>query len=177
MKLVKIWFNFYLILVDDFTFALEVINTLKDLLNLLFFRLQGLFQWKDLLLLLLFNSFEDIFFHFIKSRSELAEVFVKETSHICKNFSYLLRHCCTERGFQLCLHTFDGCFSVPLARRIERYECVLDLQNFSDDDLHFIFWIVILALNNVTFSEKLDDSIMHLDKHLSNLDLDFRNVE
>jgi hypothetical protein len=53
----------------------------------------------------------------------------------------------------------------------------LELQYFSDDDLHFILGLLGLALNNVAISENLIDSLDELKKILSDLSLNFINVE
>ena len=56
------------VIVDDIKIALEVTNILDQFLDLLFFWLQLLFQHADLFVLLLFNSIDDIAFHFVKAR-------------------------------------------------------------------------------------------------------------
>ena len=67
------------------------------------------------MILLLFNSFDDIVFHFVKARFELAEALIEDTRHTHKDITNLLGHCCSERGFKLWLHSSDNRFSVPLA--------------------------------------------------------------
>ena len=104
------------------------------------------------MVLLLFNRVDNICFQFVKTRSELAEVFIEEPSHTCKNISDLLRDCGTERSFKMRLHSFYDLLCVPLVKRIERYESVLEFQYFSDEDLHFILGILALALNNIAIS-------------------------
>ena len=117
--------------------------------------------------MLLFNSIDDILFHFVKARFELAKAFIEETCHTYKHISDLLRHCCTERCFKLWLHSFDDSFCVPLALLIEGYESVLKFQYFSDYDLHLIFGLVALALNNFVISEDLGSGIVHVNNSLS----------
>jgi hypothetical protein len=126
-----------------------------------------LIQLFDFLVLLLFNSLDDILFYFVKARFEFGKAFIEDTSHTHKHFTYLLRHTRAERRFKLWLHSFDDCFSVPLAWLIERDKGVLDIQYFSDNDLHLIFGLVTLALNNMIISKDLDDSAMHLKNSLS----------
>ena len=117
---------------------------------------------------MLFNSVDTIVFHFFKVCFELAEAFFEDTCHTHKQISNLLSHRCIERCFNLWIHSFEECFSVPLlllALLTERYEeSFLDSQNFSDNDLYFIFGLLALALNNTVFIKDLDDSVMHLDK-------------
>jgi 16S rRNA C1402 (ribose-2'-O) methylase RsmI len=78
------------------------------------------------MVLLLFNSFDDIVFHFVKAISELAEAFVEDTRHTQKHISDLLRHCCTKRRFKLRLHSSDNRFNVPLALSVEKYESIVE---------------------------------------------------
>ena len=132
---------------------------------------------RDLLILLLFNSIDESCFQFIKTRSELAEVFIKETSHTCKHISYLLRHCCAKRCFELLFSSFDGCFSVPLGWGVEWYKCLLEFHYFSYYDLHFILGVLVLALNNVVISEKFGEIFMHLNDCLCDPLRYFSNTE
>ena len=150
-------------IVDDIIFALEVTKSLDKLLDLLFFWLQLLFQRGNLSILLLFNSIDDIAFHFVKARLELAEAFFKDTCHTNKHISDLLRHCGTERRFKLWLHGLNDGFGVPLAWIAEGYEGVLELQYLSDNDLHCVFGLFTLALDNAVFVEDFRDSVVHLD--------------
>ena len=149
---------------DDIIVALEVTNSLYKLLDLLFFWHQLLFQRADFLILLLFNSIDNIVFHFIKARFELAEAFVENARHTHKQISDLLRHFRAERLFKLWLYSSDDWFGVPLAWFTERYERVMEFQNFSDNDLHFVIGILTLALNNAVVVKDLNDSVVHLDK-------------
>ena len=151
--------------------AIEVNYTLFQFLNLLFFWLYLLFQRADLFVQLLFNWVYDFVFHFVKARLELAEAFFKYTFHTHKHISDLLRHCRTERLFKLWFHSLDYCFSVPLALITESYYALLEFQNFSDNNLHCIFGLIALTLNNAVFVENLSKCIVHLDHSISYLSL------
>ena len=109
--------------------------------------------------MLLFNSIDDIGFHFVKARFELAEAFVEDSCHTNKHVTDLLRHSRTERSFKLRFQSSDDRFCVPLALLIESHERVLEFQYFSYNDLHFIF---ILALNNVIIFEQRSDNFIEL---------------
>ena len=162
---------------DDIIVALLVTNSLYKLLDLLFFWHQLLFQRADFLILLLFNSVDDIVFHFVKARFELAEAFVEDARHTHKQISDLLRHFRAERLFKLWLYSSDDWFGVPPAWFTERYESVMEFQNFSDNDLHFVIGLLTLALNNTVFIKYLNDSIMDLNNSLGYRFLYCRNFE
>ena len=119
------------------------------------------------MILLLFNSIDDVVFHFVKARFELAEAFIEDTCHTNQHIADLLRHSSTERRFKLRFHCFDDGFCVPLALLIQIYESILEFQYFSDNYFHFILGLFTLALNNVVFSEYLDEIIMHVNNCLS----------
>ncbi len=116
--------------------------------------------------MLLFNSIYGI-----------GEAFVEDSCHTYKHVPNFLRHSRTERCFKLRFHISDDRFCVPLAILIESHECVLEFQDFSDNDLHFIFGLVALALNNVVFTENLDDCIMHYNNSLCHRFFCFGNFE
>ena len=74
-----------------------------------------------------------------------------------------------ERYFEFLPHILDHPIWIPLLKaawRIEWYEKVLKIQDFSDDYLNIIFWQFILALDNVAFYEEVIDSLMHLKNRL-----------
>ena len=126
------------------------------------------------MILLLFNSINQILFELIQPGSELPEAFIKDNCHTTEQITYLLGQGSSERGFELGFHSLDGCFCVPLAGRVEGDEGLLQFQDFSDDHLHFMFGLLVLALNNVVIFEKFADSFMHLNERFSYRLRDFR---
>ena len=85
-----------------------------------------LVQFRDLNILLLFNSVDNIFFHLVKARPELTEAFIKQASHTCKQISDLLRHCCTDRLIELHFRRPDCLFQVQLVQVVLGYEAALE---------------------------------------------------
>jgi len=146
-------------------FALKLAFFLFEVLYLNFFSLDFAFKIRNLFVLLLGDSFDDIFFVFLKNIFDLGEVGFDDVSHsaeILEQGRNFLLQGCTEDSRDFRLHRPDHALDFFLIVGVLRYEGALDFHNSLNDDLELIDFGFLLIWKDVAVFKDLSDYLVEL---------------